>query len=188
MLLEVVTGAHSLLVTCCYRNVLASGVNRALECHRSFRSISSMCVVIPVPAEGAPSFITVLNPVEIKSLLHRTCHCIYVPFLSRPLPFSLILCLTLPTFLFFFLSVLPTSSALRSCSTGDSLLSSASIRSAKSAPALAPPLPVLLHHHHPLLPPLADQLAGTHSLYYLPAFLWTSVSFRLKYFSYFPLF
>ncbi|XP_029682884.1 ral GTPase-activating protein subunit alpha-1 isoform X3 [Takifugu rubripes] len=51
--------------------------------------------------------------------------------------------------------------ALRSCSTGDSLLSSASIRSAKSAPALAPPLPVLLHHHHhhPLLPPLVDQLA-----------------------------
>ncbi|XP_067336800.1 ral GTPase-activating protein subunit alpha-1 isoform X3 [Channa argus] len=49
--------------------------------------------------------------------------------------------------------------ALRSCSTGDSLLSSAFIRSAKSAPALAPPLPVLLHHHHPLLPPLADKLA-----------------------------
>ncbi|XP_051237041.1 ral GTPase-activating protein subunit alpha-1 isoform X5 [Dicentrarchus labrax] len=49
--------------------------------------------------------------------------------------------------------------ALRSCSTGDSLLSSAFIRSAKSAPALAPPLPVLLHHHHPLLPPLADRLA-----------------------------
>ncbi|XP_033991095.1 ral GTPase-activating protein subunit alpha-1 isoform X2 [Trematomus bernacchii] len=49
--------------------------------------------------------------------------------------------------------------ALRSCSTGDSLLSSAFIRSAKSAPTLAPPLPVLLHHHHPLLPPLADQLA-----------------------------
>uniref|UniRef100_UPI003AAE8FEB ral GTPase-activating protein subunit alpha-1 n=1 Tax=Centroberyx gerrardi TaxID=166262 RepID=UPI003AAE8FEB len=49
--------------------------------------------------------------------------------------------------------------ALRSCSTGDSLLSSAFIRSAKSAPALAPPIPVLLHHHHPLLPPLADQLA-----------------------------
>lgn len=69
------------------------------------------------------------------------------------------------------LSVLPTSSALRSCSTGDSLLSSAFIRSAKSAPALAPPLPVLLHHHHPLLPPLADQLAGTHSLHYLSACL-----------------
>ncbi|XP_047197537.1 ral GTPase-activating protein subunit alpha-1 isoform X4 [Hippoglossus stenolepis] len=48
--------------------------------------------------------------------------------------------------------------ALRSCSTGDSLLSSAFIRSAKSAPALAPPLPVL-HHRNPLLPPLADQLA-----------------------------
>lgn len=63
---------------------------------------------------------------------------------------------------------LPTSSALRSCSTGDSLLSSAFIRSAKSAPALAPPLPVLLHHHHPLLPPLADQLAGTHSSHHLP--------------------
>uniref|UniRef100_A0A8C6PRG4 Ral GTPase activating protein catalytic subunit alpha 1 n=1 Tax=Nothobranchius furzeri TaxID=105023 RepID=A0A8C6PRG4_NOTFU len=47
--------------------------------------------------------------------------------------------------------------ALRSCSTGDSLLSSAFIRSAKSAPALAPPLPVL--HHHPFLPPLADNLA-----------------------------
>ncbi|XP_061824396.1 ral GTPase-activating protein subunit alpha-1 isoform X5 [Nerophis lumbriciformis] len=50
--------------------------------------------------------------------------------------------------------------ALRSCSTGDSLLSSAFIRSAKSAPTLAPPLPVLLHHHHHHpLPPLADQLA-----------------------------
>ncbi|XP_047249036.1 ral GTPase-activating protein subunit alpha-1 isoform X3 [Girardinichthys multiradiatus] len=49
--------------------------------------------------------------------------------------------------------------ALRSCSTGDSLLSSAFIRSAKSAPALAPPIPVLLHHHHPFLPPLADHLA-----------------------------
>ncbi|XP_061751773.1 ral GTPase-activating protein subunit alpha-1 isoform X3 [Nerophis ophidion] len=49
--------------------------------------------------------------------------------------------------------------ALRSCSTGDSLLSSAFIRSAKSAPTLAPPLPVLLHHHHHPLPPLADQLA-----------------------------
>ncbi|XP_013877823.1 ral GTPase-activating protein subunit alpha-1 isoform X1 [Austrofundulus limnaeus] len=48
--------------------------------------------------------------------------------------------------------------ALRSCSTGDSLLSSAFIRSAKSAPTLAPPLPVL-HHHHPFLPPLADNLA-----------------------------
>ncbi|XP_034432668.1 ral GTPase-activating protein subunit alpha-1 isoform X6 [Hippoglossus hippoglossus] len=48
--------------------------------------------------------------------------------------------------------------ALRSCSTGDSLLSSAFIRSAKSAPTLAPPLPVL-HHRNPLLPPLADQLA-----------------------------
>ncbi|XP_028298371.1 ral GTPase-activating protein subunit alpha-1 isoform X9 [Gouania willdenowi] len=48
--------------------------------------------------------------------------------------------------------------ALRSCSTGDSMLSSAFIRSAKSAPALAPPLPVL-HHQHPLLPPLADNLA-----------------------------
>lgn len=49
-------------------------------------------------------------------------------------------------------------SALRSCSTGDSLLSQAFIRSAKSAP-------VLVHHHHPLLPdsvltPLADKLAG----------------------------
>ncbi|XP_023807665.1 ral GTPase-activating protein subunit alpha-1 isoform X2 [Oryzias latipes] len=49
--------------------------------------------------------------------------------------------------------------ALRSCSTGDSLISSAFIRSAKSAPALAPPLPVLLHQHHPFLPPLADHLA-----------------------------
>ncbi|MEQ2163885.1 hypothetical protein GOODEAATRI_000755 [Goodea atripinnis] len=57
--------------------------------------------------------------------------------------------------------------ALRSCSTGDSLLSSAFIRSAKSAPALAPPIPVLLHHHHPFLPPLADHLAGTLSLPYL---------------------
>lgn len=83
---------------------------------------------------------------------------------------SPLLCLTLfPLYSVCPLSFLPTSSALRSCSTGDSLLSSAFIRSAKSAPALAPPLPVLLHHHHPLLPPLADQLAGTHSLHYLPA-------------------
>uniref|UniRef100_A0A673ITA2 Ral GTPase-activating protein subunit alpha-1-like n=1 Tax=Sinocyclocheilus rhinocerous TaxID=307959 RepID=A0A673ITA2_9TELE len=48
--------------------------------------------------------------------------------------------------------------ALRSCSTGDSLLSSAFIRSAKSAP-------VLIHPVHPLLPdsvltPLADELSG----------------------------
>ncbi|XP_072545051.1 ral GTPase-activating protein subunit alpha-1 isoform X4 [Salminus brasiliensis] len=47
--------------------------------------------------------------------------------------------------------------ALRSCSTGDSLLSSAFIRSAKSAP-------VLVHPAHPLLPdsvltPLADELS-----------------------------
>lgn len=85
---------------------------------------------------------------------------------------SLVLCLTLsPLYSVCPLSFLPTSSALRSCSTGDSLLSSAFIRSAKSAPALAPPLPVLLHHHHPSLPPLADQLAGTHSLHYLPALL-----------------
>ncbi|KAK6307418.1 hypothetical protein J4Q44_G00225660 [Coregonus suidteri] len=47
--------------------------------------------------------------------------------------------------------------AMRSCSTGDSLLSQAFIRSAKSAP-------VLIHHHYPLLPdsvltPLADKLA-----------------------------
>lgn len=96
---------------------------------------------------------------------------------------------TLPNFILCLLSVLPTSSALRSCSTGDSLLSSAFIRSAKSAPALAPPIPVLLHHHHPLLPPLADQLAGTHSLHYLPACLpasacrfnlWLYVCQRLK--------
>lgn len=75
---------------------------------------------------------------------------------------------TLHMYSFFLLRLilLPTSSALRSCSTGDSLLSSAFIRSAKSAPALAPPIPVLLHHHHPLLPPLADQLAGTHFLHY----------------------
>uniref|UniRef100_A0A8C0YE89 Ral GTPase activating protein catalytic subunit alpha 1 n=1 Tax=Cyprinus carpio carpio TaxID=630221 RepID=A0A8C0YE89_CYPCA len=48
--------------------------------------------------------------------------------------------------------------ALRSCSTGDSLLSSAFIRSAKSAP-------VLIHPVHPLLPdsvltPLADELSA----------------------------
>uniref|UniRef100_A0AAY4CGA4 Rap-GAP domain-containing protein n=1 Tax=Denticeps clupeoides TaxID=299321 RepID=A0AAY4CGA4_9TELE len=47
--------------------------------------------------------------------------------------------------------------ALRSCSTGDSLLSSSFIRSAKSAP-------VLMHPAHPLLPdsvltPLADELS-----------------------------
>ncbi|XP_064179327.1 ral GTPase-activating protein subunit alpha-1 isoform X3 [Anguilla rostrata] len=47
--------------------------------------------------------------------------------------------------------------ALRSCSTGDSILSSAFIRSAKSAP-------VLIHSLHPLLPdsvltPLADELS-----------------------------
>uniref|UniRef100_A0A8C2F9K7 Ral GTPase activating protein, alpha subunit 1 (catalytic) n=1 Tax=Cyprinus carpio TaxID=7962 RepID=A0A8C2F9K7_CYPCA len=49
------------------------------------------------------------------------------------------------------------SLSLRSCSTGDSLLSSAFIRSAKSAP-------VLIHPVHPLLPdsvltPLADELS-----------------------------
>lgn len=88
-------------------------------------------------------------------------HCLlFFPFLTLCPPYSVCL-----------LSVLPTSSALRSCSTGDSLLSSAFIRSAKSAPALAPPPPVLLHHHHPLLPPLADQLAGTHSLHCLLACL-----------------
>lgn len=93
-------------------------------------------------------------------------------FLLPPTSSSARLCLTLsPLCSVCPLSFLPTSSALRSCSTGDSLLSSAFIRSAKSAPALAPPLPVLLHHHHPLLPPLADQLAGTHSLHYLPALL-----------------
>lgn len=116
-------------------------------------------------------FSPAFHPPAIEPLRHLTCHCIDMPFPPFIPPFSLTPCLTLPTLLFFFLSALPTSSALRSCSTGDSLLSSASIRSAKSAPALAPPLPVLLHHHHPLLPPLADQLAGTHSLYYLPAFL-----------------
>ncbi|XP_077587939.1 ral GTPase-activating protein subunit alpha-1 isoform X3 [Stigmatopora nigra] len=68
--------------------------------------------------------------------------------------------------------------ALRSCSTGDSLLSSAFIRSAKSAPALAPPLPVLLHHHHhhPLLPPLADQLADLED----PPIMVTSRSSRMR--------
>ncbi|KAM9842312.1 ral GTPase-activating protein subunit alpha-1 [Aulostomus maculatus] len=66
--------------------------------------------------------------------------------------------------------------ALRSCSTGDSLLSSAFIRSAKSAPALAPPLPVLLHHHHPLLPPLADQLADLED----PPITLTSRSSRMR--------
>ncbi|KAK7905267.1 hypothetical protein WMY93_017874 [Mugilogobius chulae] len=67
--------------------------------------------------------------------------------------------------------------ALRSCSTGDSLLSSAFIRSAKSAPALAPPLPVLLHHHHhPFLPPLADQLADLED----PPITLTSRSTRMR--------
>ncbi|XP_029972013.1 ral GTPase-activating protein subunit alpha-1 isoform X2 [Salarias fasciatus] len=66
--------------------------------------------------------------------------------------------------------------ALRSCSTGDSLLSSAFIRSAKSAPALAPPIPVLLHHHHPLLPPLADQLADLED----PPISLTSRSSRMR--------
>lgn len=103
-----------------------------------------------------PLFYTVLSPA-----------CLFTNFLSI-LPLCCLLSHTLPHFLLFS-SVIPTSSALRSCSTGDSLLSSAFIRSAKSAPALAPPLPVLLHHHHPLLPPLADQLAGTLSLHYLSA-------------------
>ncbi|XP_070776785.1 ral GTPase-activating protein subunit alpha-1 [Enoplosus armatus] len=66
--------------------------------------------------------------------------------------------------------------ALRSCSTGDSLLSSAFIRSAKSAPALAPPLPVLLHHHHPFLPPLADQLADLED----PPITLTSLTSRMR--------
>lgn len=123
---------------------------------------------------------------KISSLLHR---CWYIHLSSTtfllshygkntlfPSPASSssspLLCLTLfPLYSVCPLPFLPTSSALRSCSTGDSLLSSAFIRSAKSAPALAPPLPVLLHHHHSLLPPLADQLAGTHSLHYLPALL-----------------
>lgn len=84
--------------------------------------------------------------------------------------FLLLLALFLScSLLFLFFSSLLNSSALRSCSTGDSLLSSAFIRSAKSAPALAPPLPVLLHHHHPFLPPLADHLAGTLSLHFLSA-------------------
>lgn len=111
---------------------------------------------------------TIILVASSPYLSHHLYALVFISF-----PFSLIFCLTLPTLLFFSpLSVLSTSSALRSCSTGDSLLSSASIRSAKSAPALAPPLPVLLHHHHhPLLPPLVDQLAGTRSLYYLPAFL-----------------
>lgn len=102
-----------------------------------------------------------------------TCHSVYIcPFLHF-IPLLLNFLSHSPHLTrFISLSVLPTPSALRSCSTGDSLLSSASIRSAKSAPALAPPLPVLLHHHHhPLLPPLVDQLAGTRSLYYLSAFL-----------------
>ncbi|XP_062253853.1 ral GTPase-activating protein subunit alpha-1 isoform X5 [Platichthys flesus] len=64
--------------------------------------------------------------------------------------------------------------ALRSCSTGDSLLSSF-IRSAKSAPTLAPPLPVL-HHHNPLLPPLADQLADLED----PPITLTSRSSRMR--------
>lgn len=112
-------------------------------------------------------------PPAISSLLHLTCHSVYIcPFLHF-IPLLLNFLSHSPHLTrFISLSVLPTSSALRSCSTGDSLLSSASIRSAKSAPALAPPLPVLLHHHHhhPLLPPLVDQLAGTCSLYYLSAF------------------
>lgn len=98
-------------------------------------------------------------------LFSSCCH------LSLPSLLSFSVSHSSPLYSVSLLSVLPTSSALRSCSTGDSLLSSAFIRSAKSAPALAPPLPVLLHHHHPLLPPLADQLAGTHSLHYLSACL-----------------
>lgn len=123
------------------------------------------------------------------SFLLLACHCFhsfhfsilstFFPLNSSPyfFPsfinfFAFLFCLTLFPLILSLLSVLPNSSALRSCSTGDSLLSSAFIRSAKSAPALAPPLPVLLHHHHhPLLPPLADQLAGTHSLHYLSACL-----------------
>ncbi|XP_061897648.1 ral GTPase-activating protein subunit alpha-1 isoform X6 [Entelurus aequoreus] len=71
--------------------------------------------------------------------------------------------------------------ALRSCSTGDSLLSSAFIRSAKSAPTLAPPLPVLLHHHHHHhpLPPLADQLADLED----PPIMLASRSSRMRHLS-----
>lgn len=69
-------------------------------------------------------------------------------------------CLTLRrvVVLSLFLWVCVFAVALRSCSTGDSLLSSTFIRSAKSAP-------VLIHPVHPLLPdsvltPLADELSG----------------------------
>lgn len=121
------------------------------------------------------SFPSLFHPPFLHLPLHFSCHSdtLYSPLF----PFCFLLWLSfsvshsLPPYSVSLLSVLPTSSALRSCSTGDSLLSSAFIRSAKSAPALAPPLPVLLHHHHPLLPPLADQLAGTHSLHYLSACL-----------------
>lgn len=77
--------------------------------------------------------------------------------LSAPFPF-ISHTLRLVVLLFFSFWVCARSVALRSCSTGDSLLSSAFIRSAKSAP-------VLIHPVHPLLPdsvltPLADELSG----------------------------
>lgn len=120
-------------------------------------------VLIPFTFPSSP-----VRPPFFHPPLHLTCHCNNLLSLSSLLSFAVSHSSPL---ILSFLSVLPDSSALRSCSTGDSLLSSAFIRSAKSAPALAPPLPVLLHHHHPLLPPLADQLAGTHSLHYLSACL-----------------
>lgn len=78
--------------------------------------------------------------------------------LSAPFPFLSHTLRLLVVLLFFSLWVCARSVALRSCSTGDSLLSSAFIRSAKSAPVLIQPV-------HPLLPdsvltPLADKLSG----------------------------
>lgn len=103
---------------------------------------------------------------SLSAIFYLLCSFKSSIFIHKPTCRLLTLFLTTTKLFFFLLPWYPlffhllTSSALRSCSTGDSLLSSAFIRSAKSAPTLAPPLPVL-HHHHPFLPPLADNLAGT---------------------------
>lgn len=94
------------------------------------------------------SFSSLTSPVSLHHSLSLSAP---FPFLSHTLRLLVVL-------LFFSFWVCARSVALRSCSTGDSLLSSAFIRSAKSAP-------VLIHPVHPLLPdsvltPLADELSG----------------------------